>query len=109
MPLADLIQSAEPLSLPAMTRSEDEARRMRREHVAFAGSPMKHPEDDAKVMVVADPFSSNPLCYVFQREDIGFVEKLSNLGLPDGQTVPMARIWVKKGALGLRQTPFVVQ
>jgi hypothetical protein len=77
-------------------------------HVPFTGSPQKHPHDADKVIVVVDPYSTNPYYYEFQTQHIATVEELSNLVSRDGEAIPMARIWIRKGSVGLRCTPFVV-
>ena len=82
--------------------------RLWKTHVPFSGSPQKHPYDADKVIVIIDPYSTNPFYYEFSTQSIAFVEELSNLVSREGKTVPMARIWVKKGTVALRCTPFVV-
>jgi inorganic pyrophosphatase len=67
-----------------------------------------HPHDDAKIILVADPFSSNTFFYEFETCDIGFVESLPSIVTLDGQTLLMARVWIRKGALAIRSTPFLV-
>jgi inorganic pyrophosphatase len=47
--------------------------------------------------------------YEFIKEDISYFEELPNLVDPNGETVTMGRIWVKKGSLGIRCTPFIVE
>lgn len=78
-------------------------------HVPFTGSPRKHPYDPEKVILVADPYSSNTFFYEFRKEDVSFVEELPNLVNLEGEAVAMARIWVEKGRVGIRSTPFVVE
>ncbi|CAB1080788.1 hypothetical protein D1AOALGA4SA_8463 [Olavius algarvensis Delta 1 endosymbiont] len=34
---------------------------LRKTHVSFSGSPQKHPYDADKVILIADPFSTNNL------------------------------------------------
>ena len=34
---------------------------LRKTHVPFSGSPLKHPYDPEKVILVADPYSTHPL------------------------------------------------
>lgn len=77
-------------------------------HVAFTGSPRKHPYDPYKVMLVVDPFSTNTFYYEFSIEDISFAEDLPNIVSLDNETITMVRIWVKKRSVAIRCTPFWV-
>ena len=77
-------------------------------HIPFSGSPRKHPHDREKVILVADPFTPNTFYYEFKIRDIAFAEELSNLTTLEGESVAMARIWVKKKSVGIRCTPFIV-
>ena len=42
-------------------------------------------------------------------QDILYVEEISSIAVPDGSTVSMVRIWVRKGTTGLKLVPFYVQ
>ena len=44
----------------------------------------------------------------FKTADISYVEELVNLVNIDGETVPMARIWVKKKSIGAKASLFIV-
>lgn len=77
-------------------------------HVSFSGTPRKHPFDRDKVILVADPYSTQPFYWEFKKADISHLEELPNIVATDGQTYPMARIWVKKMSIAVRSTPFVV-
>jgi hypothetical protein len=78
-------------------------------HVAFSGSLRKHPYDGGKIVLVTDPFSTNTFYYEFSTDDITYAEELPNLVNPEGETIRMARIWVKKKRIGVRCTPFIVE
>jgi hypothetical protein len=82
---------------------------LRKTHVPFSGSPLKHPYDPKKVILVPDPYSSNPSYYEFKSEDITYLEKLPNIVNMDGETVTMVRFWVKKMSSGMLCTPFLVE
>jgi len=101
-------QEAENFQIQAYKKPKD-IRLMRKTHISFSGSPRKHPYDSEQVILVADPFSTNNLFYEFNKEDISYVEELSNLVNQDGETIPMARIWVKKRSVGIRCSPFIVE
>ena len=78
-------------------------------HVSFSGSPRKHPYDSNKVILIADPFSTNNLYYEFNKNDISYVEELPNLVNLDGNTIAVVRVWVKKLSIAIRCSPFIVE
>jgi len=82
---------------------------LRKTHVAFSGSLVKHPYDPKKVILVPDPYGGNPHYYEFNNHDIHFMEKLPNIVNVDGETVNMVRLWVKKMSTGVLCTPFFVE
>jgi len=81
---------------------------LRKTHVPFTGSPRRHPYDAKKVCLISDPYSTSLLYYEFATQDIAYAEELANIVDIDGETITMARVWIKKGAVALRSTPFVV-
>jgi len=82
---------------------------LRKTHVPFSGSPLKHPYDPKKVILIPDPYRPNPLYYEFKTNDISFAEKLSNIVNLDGETITLVRFWVKKMSVGMLCTPFLVE
>ncbi len=80
-----------------------------RTHVPFSGSPRKHPLDGQKVIIIPDPYSTCAYYFEFRAEDISYAEELPSLVNIRGETVPMARVWVKKKSVGLSCSPFIVE
>ena len=78
-------------------------------HVPFSGAPQRHPHEPSKVILIPDPFSTHTFYYEFEAEDISFIEELPSLVDIEGKTISMARIWIEKGSIGLRCSPFVVE
>ena len=78
-------------------------------HVSFSGSPRKHPYDPNKVILIADPFSTNNLYFEFNKDDVSYVEELPNLVDLDGNAIAVVRVWVKKLSVAIRCTPFIVE
>jgi hypothetical protein len=78
------------------------------DNVAFTGAPRKHPYDNDKLILICDPFSTQTMFYEFRLQDVAHVEELPSLVTEGGEGLPMVRLWVKKGALGLRYEPFIV-
>ena len=101
-------QEAPKFQIQAYKKPKD-IRLVRETHVSFSGSPQRHPYDREKVILVADPFSTNNLFYEFSKDDISYVEELANLVNQDGETITMVRVWVKKMSIALRCSPFIVE
>ncbi|GBC62965.1 inorganic pyrophosphatase Ppa [Desulfonema ishimotonii] len=108
MPMTKFLQEAKKFEIQAYNKKKD-FKRLKDENVPFSGSPLKHPYDPNKVILVADPYSTNTYYYEFRTEDIAFVEELPSLVNIDGESVNMARVWIKKKRVGVRCTPFVVE
>ncbi len=81
---------------------------LKRTHFPFSGSPLKHPLDPKKVILIPDPYTSSPLYYEFKSEDVAFAERLPSVVNLKGETVTMVRFWVKKMSVGTLCTPFLV-
>lgn len=88
-------------------RKPKDIRILRLENVSFAGSPRKHPYDPEKIILVADPYSTNTFYYEFAKNDIAFVEELPSVVDMDGTALTMIRMWVRKGSIAVRSTPFI--
>jgi inorganic pyrophosphatase len=80
---------------------------LRRENVSFTGSPRKHPYDPNKIILVSDPYSTNTFYFEFEKADVSYVEELASVVDMDGSTITMMRIWVTKGSIAVRCTPFI--
>ena len=81
---------------------------MKKTHACFTGSPRKHPDREDMIILVSDPFGTHPTYLEFKLNDISYVERLSNEVNEDGETAATARLWVKKGSVGVRCIPFLV-
>ena len=108
MPIRNLLQQLKKFEIETY-RKPGNLKELRKTHAPFTGSPSKHPYDPKKVVLVPDPYGGAPFYYEFKSEDVAFVEKLPNLVNLDGKTLKMARLWVKKGSVGLVCTPFLVE
>ncbi|MBN1696415.1 MAG: hypothetical protein JW881_02770 [Spirochaetales bacterium] len=78
-------------------------------NVSFTGAPRKHPYDPKKLLLVSDPFSSNTIFFEFNLKDITHLEELSQIASEKGDILKLIKIWVKKGSLGVRYEPFIVE
>jgi inorganic pyrophosphatase len=82
---------------------------LKQTHLPFSGSLRHHPDDENKVILLSEPYGGNFTYYEFKTEDIGFVEKLPNVVNIDGEDIAMVMLWIKKGCIGIRSTPFIVE
>lgn len=108
MPIKNFPQEVKKFEIETYKRPRN-SKELRKSHVPFSGSPSKHPYDPGKVILVPDPYSSSPFYYEFKSTDIEFVEKLPNIVDLDGETIKMARLWLKKRSVGMLCTPFSVE
>jgi inorganic pyrophosphatase len=108
MPISSFLEKAERFEIQAYRKPRN-LLDLRKTHVPYAGSPLKHPHDSQMVILVSDPGGPNPLYLEFRAGDISYMEELPNLVTLEGESILMARIWVKKGSLGIRCTPFLVE
>lgn len=79
-----------------------------KDHVCFTGTPQKHPHDSQKLILITNPFSTHTTYYEFRFGDISHVEKLPSITNPEGETLSIGRIWVKKRSIGVHCIPFRV-
>ena len=89
-------------------RPPKDRKALQKTHVAFSGSPQRHPYDSDKIILVADPYSTHHFFFEFYKDDIAYVEELPNIVNLDGDTITMVRIWIKKMSIGMRCSPFIV-
>ncbi len=106
--MANYLQEAHKFEIQAYQKPKD-VRELKKTHVAFSGALRKHPHESAKIILVSDPFSSATFYYEFATDDISYAEEMPNLVTPEGEAIRMVRIWVKKGCIGVRCTPFMVE
>ncbi|BBO73895.1 hypothetical protein DSCW_13120 [Desulfosarcina widdelii] len=101
------LQKAVPLEIEKYKAPKD-ARSLSKTHVAYTGAPRKHPLNPDQIILIPDPYNDKSPYLEFGRNDITHVEKLANVVNMEGETVSMARVWVKKGSLAIQCTPFQV-
>jgi len=108
MVIAKLLESSREFEIQTYKKPED-IRQMHMTHVSFSGTPLHHPYDNDKVVLLVDPFSSNNLYYEFFTNDISYAEHLENIVDSKGESLNTVRIWVKKKSIAIRCTPFIVE
>lgn len=101
------LQKAEKFEIEKYKTPKD-IRSLSKSHVPYTGSPQKHPQDSDQIILIPDPYNPKSPYLEFCKNDITHVEKLANIVNLAGDTVTMARIWVKKGSIAIQCTPFQV-
>jgi len=102
------LQKSSRLEIKAFQKPKD-IKNIAKSNIPFSGSPQKHPYDSSRIILVSDPYSPNTFYFEFKTRDINYVEELPNVVTNEGETITMARIWVKKSSIAVRCTPFVVE
>ena len=78
------------------------------EGVPFAGYPRVHPSDKTKLLLVYDPLGSEPIVLEFKFDDILYVEDIQSAVTEAGEGIPLVKLWIKRGAVGVILEPFEV-
>lgn len=76
-------------------------------HVSFEGTPRKHPYNPERIVIIVKPFCEEVCYYDFRLADIEGMEELSNIVNSSGNSLPMFRVWVKKGSVGIKALPVI--
>jgi hypothetical protein len=108
MPIDHLLKVKDQYDIQIFDEKQD-INRLKTTHACFTGSPKKHPAREDKIILATNLFGTQPTYYEFNLTDISYVEKMSNEVALDGETLTIARIWVKKGSVGIHCIPFVVE
>lgn len=109
MPMTHFPKTAEKFEIQAYRRPKKNIQELKKHHVSFTGSPQKHPYDSSRVILIVDPYSANTFYYEFNKQSIAFVEDLPSIVNAEGESIMMARLWIKKKSIGIHCTPFVVE
>ena len=76
--------------------------------VPFTGYPRAHPSDKTKLILVTDPLGLEPTVLEFKLDDVLFIEEISSAVTETGEGVPLVKLWIKRGAVGVILEPFEV-
>ncbi|MDR0502553.1 MAG: hypothetical protein LBH16_04450 [Treponema sp.] len=76
--------------------------------VPFTGFPRVHSSEKNKLILVNDPVGPNPKVLEFMLEDIMFVEEIPSAVTEAGEGVPLVKLWIRRGAVGVILEPFEV-
>ena len=76
--------------------------------IPFIGYPRTHPSEKNKLILVYDPLGNEPVVLEFKLDDILFVEEVPSAVTEAGEGVPLVKLWVQRGAVGMILEPFEV-
>ena len=76
--------------------------------IPFVGYPRVHPSEKTKIILVNDPLGAEPTVLEFKLDDISLVEEIPSAVTETGEGVPLVKLWVKRGAVGIILEPFEV-
>jgi len=77
--------------------------------IPFTGYPRAHPSEKNKFILVNDPLGPEPVVLEFKLEDILFVEEVHSAVTEKGEGVPLIKLWIQRGAVGMMLQPFEVK
>jgi len=76
--------------------------------VPFLGYPQQHPTEKNKLILVYDPLRNNPSVLEFKLDDILYVEEVHSAVTEKGEGVPLVKLYLRRGAMGMLLEPFEV-
>ena len=77
--------------------------------LAFTGSPRMHPYDDGKIILLVEPNAGESAIYEFKAADIVGAQDLPSPVTEAGESYRIVRLWIRRGAVGIRYEPFEVE
>jgi hypothetical protein len=80
-----------------------------RDAIPFTGYPRQHPSDKHKLILIHDPLGENPMALEFKIDDVVHIAETPQAVTETGETAPLVKLWVRKGAHGVLLEPFEVQ
>jgi inorganic pyrophosphatase len=76
--------------------------------VAFVGALRKHPYDDEKCLLIAEPSGCDPAIFEFRIVDVLGADEMPSPVDEEGQSLSLVKLWIKRGSFGIRYEPFEV-
>jgi len=76
--------------------------------ISFTGYPQQHPTEKNKLILVYEPLGENPALLEFKTDDILYVEDVPQAVTEKGEGIPLAKLWIRRGARGMLLEPFEV-
>jgi hypothetical protein len=76
--------------------------------VAFTGTLRKHPYDKEKCILICEEDAAEPAVLEFRKADVLAVVEMPSIVDESGASRSVAKLWVRRGSMGLRFEPFEV-
>jgi hypothetical protein len=76
--------------------------------IPFTGYPRANTAEKDKLILVNDPLGPEPVVLEFKLDDILYVEEVPSAVTKAGEGVPLVKLWIKRGSVGVIIEPFEV-
>ncbi|MBN2545556.1 MAG: hypothetical protein JXB50_07155 [Spirochaetes bacterium] len=76
--------------------------------ISFSGSPIQHPYDNEKFILICDPISDHTEFLEFSKTDVVKIEDLTSITTSKGESIRLIKVWIKEGVVALKYQPFIV-
>lgn len=76
--------------------------------ICLIGTPFKNPNIQDKIFISNLFFSETNVFYEFDFKDILKFEEIDTIVNKDGSTYSLYKIWIKKGAKGIKHEYFII-
>lgn len=86
-----------------------EPNRLMDEAVPYIGQPKQKEGEPDKIFIRLNPLSSNGAILEFKTEDVIFAENVKTVSQKEGGAFQIAKVWIRKGSIGIKLEPFSVQ
>ena len=83
--------------------------RLTDEAVPYIGQPKQTESEPDKIFIRLNPLSSNGALLEFKTEDVVYAENVKTVSHKDGNAFQIAKVWIRKGSIGIKLEPFAVQ
>ena len=103
-----LLKEAEKVEIVPYKKRPEDVEQLKKNSVSYTGSLVRHPYEKDRVVLISDPSSVNTEYFEFRTEDVSLMEKLPNITNLEGETITMARVWIKRHSVALKSIPFIV-
>jgi len=81
---------------------------LKRDAIAYVGQLRKHKSEESKLFLRLDPLTQGGMILEFNKTDVIFAEEVKTITEAEGQSFRLAKLWVRKGAVGIKMEAFMV-
>lgn len=85
-----------------------DANALSRDAIPYVGQLRKHKSEESKLYLRLDPLTQGGMILEFNKSDVLFAEEVKTITEAEGQSFRLAKLWVKKGSIGIKLEAFMV-